>query len=74
VAADEPATPTSYAAGNAIDVSVEHVAVGACLLKMPRFLRSNREINIPLKPTYRAAFVGTAAFWRGVLEDGPAIA
>ena len=73
VPADEPATLASYAAGPTVEIYVEHVAVGAPLPEMPLFLHPDRYINVPLEPTYRAAYGGMPAFWRGVLEGGPAI-
>lgn len=68
VPADEPATLASYAAGSAVEIYVEHVAVGASLPDMPLFLRPDRYINVPLQPTYQAAYHGLPAFWREVLE------
>jgi hypothetical protein len=74
VPADEPATLASYAAGPAVEIYVEHVAVGAPLPEMPLFLHPDRYINVPLEPTYQAAYSGMPAFWRGVLERDSAIA
>ena len=72
VPAGEPATLASYAAGPAVEVYLEHVAVGAPLPEMALFLHPDRYINVPLEPTYRAAYDGMPAFWREVLEHGPA--
>ena len=72
--ADEPATLASYAAGPVVEIFVEHVAVGAALPEMPLFLDPDRYINVPLEPTYQAAYGRMPAFWRGVLERGSAIA
>jgi hypothetical protein len=66
--ADEPLTLASYAAGPQVEVYLEHVAVGAALPEMPLFLRPDRYINVPLEPTYQAAYHGMPAFWREVLE------
>lgn len=66
--ADEPLTLASYAAGPRVEVYVEHVAVGATLPDMPLFLRPDRYINVPLEPTYQAAYRGMPGFWRDVLE------
>ena len=66
--ADEPLTLASYAAGPQVEVYLEHLAVGAALPEMPLFLRPDRYINVPLEPTYQAAYRGMPAFWRGVLE------
>jgi hypothetical protein len=72
--ADEPATLASYAAGPAIEIYVEHVALGASLPEMPLFLHPERYINVPLEPTYQAAYAGMPIFWRNVLESGSPIA
>jgi hypothetical protein len=71
VPADEPATMASYAAGEVIEIYVEHVAFGAPLPEMPLFLRPDRYINVPLEPTYQAAYAGMPSVWRGILERGP---
>jgi hypothetical protein len=67
---DEPLTLASYVAGSQAEVYLEHVAVGAALPEMPLFLRPDRYVNVPLEPTYQAAYRGLPAFWREVLE-GP---
>lgn len=69
---DEPATLASYVAGPQVEIYVEHVGVGAALPDMPLFLRPDRYIYVPLEPTYQAAYRGMPAFWREVLERGPA--
>jgi hypothetical protein len=33
-------------------------------------LRPDRYINVPLEPTYQAAYAGMPAFWRAILERG----
>jgi hypothetical protein len=66
----EPLTLASYAAGPRVEAYLEHVAVGAALPEMPLFLRPDRYVNVPLEPTYQAAYRGLPAFWREVLE-GP---
>jgi hypothetical protein len=70
---DEPETLASYAAGPVVEIYVEHVAVGAPLPEMALFLRPDRYVNVPLEPTYQAAYLGMPAFWREVLERGSAI-
>jgi hypothetical protein len=66
--AEEPLTLASYVAGPNVEVYLEHIAVGATLPEMPLFLRPDRYINVPLEPTYQAAYHGVPAFWRNVLE------
>lgn len=61
-----------YAAGTALEVFVEHAAVGATLPDMALFIRPDRYVNVPLEATYQAAYRGFPAFWRTVLEGGPA--
>jgi len=65
---DEPLTLASYAAGLEVGIYLSHVAIGATLPEMPLFLRPDRYINVPLEPTYHAAYHGLPAFWRDVLE------
>lgn len=72
VPADEPATLASYAADQAVEIFVEHVARGARLPEMPLFLDPDRYVNVPLEPTYQAAYDRMPAFWREVLERAPA--
>jgi Protein of unknown function (DUF4058) len=65
---DEPLTLASYVAEAPIDVYLEHLAIGATLPAMPLFLHPDRYIDVPLEQTYMAAYQGTPAFWRNVLE------
>jgi hypothetical protein len=37
---------------------------------MPLFLPPDRYINVPLEPTYQAAYSGVPGFWRNELEGG----
>ncbi|HEY2253987.1 MAG TPA: DUF4058 family protein [Planctomycetaceae bacterium] len=66
--ADEPLTMAGYAAGPQIEIYLEHVAVGSALPEMPLFLSPDRYINVPVEPTYEAAYRGLPAFWRKILE------
>lgn len=66
--ADAPLTLASYVAGPKIDVFLEHLGIGAALPEMPLFLNRERYVNVPLEPTYQAAYQGMPAFWRDVLE------
>jgi len=63
-----PLTLASYAAGPRVEIYLQHLAVGATLADMPLFLRPDRYVNVPLEPTYQAAYRGMPAFWRDVLE------
>lgn len=68
---DEPLTMASYVADapGRIDAYVEHLAVGAVLADMPLFLNPERYVNVPLEPTYEAAYRGMPAYWRDVLQS-----
>jgi hypothetical protein len=67
----EPLTLASYAADRQPKAYFEHMAVGAALPEMPLFLDPERYVQVPLEPTYQAAYRGVPAFWRAVLEGGP---
>jgi hypothetical protein len=70
--ADGPLTLVSYAwDGEEPNAYVEPVAVGQPLIDMPLFLTADRYVNVPLEPTYRAAYSGMPEFWRNVIEHGP---
>jgi hypothetical protein len=69
--ADEPLTLAAYVAGPSVEVYLEHAAVGATLPAMPLFLRPDRYVNAPLEATYKEAYRGLPAFWRGILEGRP---
>ncbi|HEV3447136.1 MAG TPA: DUF4058 family protein, partial [Gemmataceae bacterium] len=65
---DGPLTLAAYRAGPQIEVYLQHLAVGAPLPEMALFVRFDRYVNVPLETTYQAAYRGTPAFWRDVLE------
>ena len=58
----QPLTLASFTAGTQPVAYVEHLAVGAELIDMPLFLNPDRYINVPLEPTYQAAFRGLPSF------------
>jgi hypothetical protein len=64
----EPLTLSSYVATPRPEAYLENIAVGSPLADMPLFLNPDRYINVPLEPTYLAAYRGMSAFWRDVLE------
>lgn len=66
--ADAPLTLASYAAAPLVEAYLEHLAPGAALAEMPLFLHPDRYINVPLEPTYLAAYAGMPGYWRDVLE------
>jgi hypothetical protein len=68
--ADKPLTLAAYVAGTLPEAYLEHVAVGDPLPDMPLFVAPDSHIDVPLEATYRAAYQGVPAYWRGVIE-GP---
>lgn len=67
-----PLTLASYVAGQegagTVTCHVEPTAVGAELAQMPLFLDSGHYINVPLEPTYMAAYEGVPRRWKQVIE------
>jgi hypothetical protein len=69
--ADGPLTLVSYVwDGTEPEAHIEPVAVGQRLIDMPLFLTPERYVNVPLEPTYLAAYRGMPEFWRHILEGG----
>lgn len=66
--ASEPLTLAAYSAGPRKRAYVEPMAVGRELIDMPLFLESEIYVNVPLEPTYRAAYRGVPRRWQRVLE------
>jgi hypothetical protein len=69
--ADEPLTLASYSAGELKRAYVEPTGVGRELIDMPLFLDPEVYVNVPLEPTYLAAYRGVPRRWQRVL-DAPA--
>jgi hypothetical protein len=65
---DKPLTLAAYDAGPPKVAYVEAVAVGDVLPVMPLFLAPEQYINVPLEPTYAAAYEGVPRFYRSILE------
>ncbi len=68
---EAPLSLASYVAAGPTRLAeafVEPVAVGMPLIDMPVFLDSGRYVNVPLEPTYEAAYRGIPGFWREVIE------
>jgi Protein of unknown function (DUF4058) len=68
VPSDRPLTLASYLAGQIPEAYVEHVRFGEPLPEMPLFIEYRAHINVPLEPTYSAAFRGMPAIFRSLLE------
>lgn len=66
--ADGPLTLASYVAGPLPEAYVESRAVGAALPEMPLFLHVDSYVNVPLEPTYQAAYRGLPLHLREILE------
>jgi hypothetical protein len=68
--ADGPLTLASYVwDGAEPEAYIEPVAVSRPLIHMPLFLSPQLYVNVPLEPTYLAAYRGMPEFWRNVLEQ-----
>lgn len=66
--ADKPLTLAAYEAAFPKHAYVEPIAVGDVLPEMPVFLAPGWYVNVPLEPTYQAAWRGVPRRWRDVLE------
>jgi hypothetical protein len=66
--AAQPLTLASYVAGRRPEAYIQHLSLGEPLIDMPLFLTTERYINVPLEPTYMAAYRGMPEFWREVIE------
>jgi Protein of unknown function (DUF4058) len=64
----EPLTLAAYSAGSPKTAYVEPTAVGREMIDMPLFLEPDVYVNLPLEPTYQAAYRGVPRRWRQVLE------
>jgi hypothetical protein len=71
----KPSKLASYLADKLPEAHIETVAVGDPLPDMPLFLELDGYVSVPLEATYRAAYRGLPAYWRGVVEGrGPSTA
>lgn len=67
-----PLSACSYRAVAPAEAYLVRLAIGETLPEMPLFLDAEMYVNIPLEPTYRAAFEDLPAFVRDRLSaDGP---
>ena len=64
----KPLTLASYVAAGAVTCFVEPTAVGAALVEMPLFLDPAHYVNVPLEPTYAAAYTRMPHRWKAVVE------
>lgn len=71
---DKPLTFVSYAAGQYTTAYLEHLAVGDDIPELPLFLTAHRYVQLPLPPTYAAAYRGMAGVVRDALEGTPPVA
>lgn len=69
-AGDRPLTACSYRAVAPVEAYLVHLAVGEALPEMPMFLDARTYVNVPLEPTYLAAFGDMPAFLRDRLSAG----
>jgi hypothetical protein len=70
ISPEQPLVLASYVAGRLPDAYVATIGVGDLLPEMPLFLTPDAYVPLPLEGTYQAAYRGTPAYWRGVIE-GP---
>jgi hypothetical protein len=68
---DRPLALAAYAAGKPIEGFVTRLAVGSPVPDMPLFLTPRKFVEVPLEPTYAAAYAGMPAYWRHVIEAPP---
>lgn len=66
--AAKPLIAVSYQSGAFPTAYLEPLAVGDPLPTMPLFLSPERYINVPLEPSYAAAWRGMPRFWQAVVE------
>ena len=64
----KPLTAAAYAATQPVTCYVEPLAVGDALPDLPLFLTSGRYVNVPLEPTYAAAYADVPERWKRVIE------
>ena len=64
----KPLSLMSYVAAPGSEAFIEPIAVGDELPPMPLFLTTDEYVNVPLGPTYEAAWRALPAFWRDVLS------
>ncbi len=65
---DNPLTLASYESSFPKHAYVQPTAVGDALIDMPVFLAPGWYVNVPLEPTYEAAWRGVPRRWRDVLD------
>ena len=64
----KPLAAAAYSAGPMTTCYVEPLAVGDALPELPLFLTSQRYVNVPLEPTYAAAYADVPERWKRVVE------
>lgn len=65
----KPLTLAAYVAGTPCSALVQSVGVGDTLPEMPLFLERDEYVNVPLEPTYLAAYVGVPRWYKDILES-----
>jgi hypothetical protein len=66
---DAPLTLAAYVADAPVQIYLRDTALGRPLPNVPLFLTPDSYVNLPLEPTYQAAFRGMPEVWRAVLES-----
>lgn len=65
---DKPLLAVGYQAGGLPTAYLEPLGVGDPLPTVPLFLTPRRYVNVPLAPSYDAAWADVPGFWRAVIE------
>jgi hypothetical protein len=68
--AGKPLTLAAYVAAGAVTCFVEPASVGTPLIDLPLFLDPGHYVNVPLEPTYMAAYGQMPQRWKTVIEAG----
>jgi hypothetical protein len=68
VTPDEPLSLAAYRADAVPSAYFEPAAVGVPLNDFPLFLTPDHYVEVPLEPTYQAAYRGVPGRWKRVLE------
>ena len=67
----KPLAAAAYSAAPMTTCYVEPLAVGDALPELPLFLTPGRYVNVPLEPTYAAAYADVPERWKRVVEGRP---
>jgi Protein of unknown function (DUF4058) len=69
LASETSLTLAAYVADTPVEIYLRYPAIGRPLPNVPLFLTPDYYVDLPLEPTYQAAFHGMPEVWRAVLES-----